>query len=240
MSNQGAAPPPVGRGKSGSGTNTCLLAAGIGCATVVLLAFIVVIAGFFLARSAVRAVVAEYTDSEPIDLPTVTVSEEEREAVKEQFDAFQQDLGEGVVTEPLTLTETEVNALIRYHPDFEEIQDNVYVAFEDGLVKGQISLPLDMISHMPLVGGLVEGRYLNGTGTFNIDVSAGRLVVRPEEIEVRGEPLPDQLMNELRGQNLLADIDHDPELARRIGQLESIEVGDGVITFVPRTDGTTQ
>ena len=240
MSNQGAAPPPVGRGKSGSGVNTCLLAAGIGCATVVLLAFVIVIAGFFLARSAVRTVVAEYTDSEPIDLPTVTISDEERESLQERFDAFQEDLAEGIATEPLTLTETEANALIRYHPDFDEIQDNVYVTFKDGFVQGQISLPLEMFSHLPLVGGLVEGRYLNGTGTFNIDVSAGRLVVRPVEIEVRGEPLPDQLMNELRGQNLLADIDHDPELVQKIGQLESIEVGDGVITFVPRTDGTTQ
>jgi len=213
--------------------------AGIGCASLIIVTFVVVIAGFFIARSAFRSVVAEYADTDPMVLPTVEASDDERAAVQAQFDAFQEALMQGTEVSALTLTEDEANILIRFHPDLEALRDNIYVKFEEGVVRGDVSIPLDHFEHIPVIGGLVSGHYLNGSGTFSLQVANGRLEVHPVGIEVRGETLPDEFMNELRSINLFDRLDQDHDVARKIQRLDRIEIHDGSITFVPKTAGLT-
>ena len=60
------------------------------------------------------------------------------------------------------------------------------------------------------------------------------LVVTLDSASVKGDPLPGWIVDKMREQNLAKDLYDRPQNAGLIARLESIEVGDGRITIVPR------
>lgn len=220
--NPAAEPPKAGHG--------CFF---YGCITAIVLAVLLLIAlglGSYFGYQAYLRLVNQYTSPTPVTLPKVEIPQEERKALIDRIEAFKKALDEGEETEPLILTGDELNVWIA---EKSEMEDRVYFVLEGDKLKGQISFPL---GETGLPG--VKGRYLNGQATFRASLQDGKLDVRAEAIEVNGKPLSQQLLTSLGSTNLAEDAFKEPENARVLNQLESLQIKDGklVITAKPVKD----
>ena len=81
---------------------------------------------------------------------------------------------------------------------------------------------------------MFKGRYLNGEADLKASLKDGVLIVTLDSIEVNGKKPPDEIMNEMRKQNLAKDAYKDAKNAEMIRKLESLEVKDGKIILKVR------
>jgi hypothetical protein len=79
-----------------------------------------------------------------------------------------------------------------------------------------------------------KGRYLNGSATFNLSFSNGVLWVAPQTIIVKGRPLPEAFMQEIRKQNLAAALANEPAAVVVLQGLQDIRVKEGKLVAVPK------
>jgi len=206
----------------------CWKYGAIGCAVALVLAVVVGIIAFWGVRRFVTNLTEQYTATTPMELPRVEAREDEGEAVVERVDAFTGALKHHGTPQPLVLTARDINILINRHPDWKALAGKVFVSIEDDKISGQTSIPLDGL------GKLFAGRYLNGSASFRVEMTAGRLLVFIESVTVGGEPLPEELVNALKAENLAKDVNKQPESRAVLQQLESITVRDGRLTIVPK------
>jgi hypothetical protein len=218
-------------GSAGGGSGrSCLL---YGCLTLVVLMIAVAVGAFFAGRYAmnrVAAFVEQYTETAPMTMAVAEMSTEDYEGLEGRLKTFQAGLKEGKRVEPLVLTGRELNALIARKPELEGWRDRLHVDFEGSQVKGQVSLPLDELAKFPGLSRLA-GRFLNGTAILNVKLEQGRLDVRVDSLEVKGQALPDEVLSQLRLHNLAQDLEKNQALSETLGQLSSIEVADGEVTI---------
>lgn len=191
-----------------------------GCLTSLILFLVICLMGVLAVRW-IRNQISGFTDNAPMTLPKVEMAETEYKALDQRVKTFGDALEQGKSTEPLVLTERELNALLAGKPNMKTLADKVYVSLNDNQVRGQISIPLGGL------GWLAKGRYLNGEATFHVALQNGVLIVTAEEVKVQGKALPETLMKEVRKENLAKDAYRDAESAAAIGKLESIEVQNG-------------
>lgn len=206
-----------------SNEGNCLL---YGCVSLVILGIIASLGvgfGMYYFYTQVRD---KFTDDTPIELPVVEISDAERDAVIARVDTWTEALEEDGERVPLILTERDVNVLIQHHEDLEVLNGKVYVSINDSVITGEVSIPLDEIPGF-------SGRYFNGSADFEIELSNGRLSVYATAASVKGEPIPDEVMEQFSNENLAKNLDNDPDTKEMIEQIESIEVKDDVITIVP-------
>lgn len=200
-----------------------------GCLTLVLLVLVAALGLYFGTRYVVNQMVAKYTEASPMALPKVDASPTEISALQERVKAFKTAIAEGKQAEPLALTEREVNALIAGDADFSGLKDKIYVSLEGNQVKGQVSIPLDKF---PI--GKVKGRYLNGSAVFNVSMDNGVLIVTMQSLEVKGNPVPEQVMAGLRQQNMAQEAYKDARQAEVLRKLESVAIRDGRLEIKAR------
>lgn len=206
----------------------CWKFVAIGCACVFLVA---AIGGFFAYRGIrgfISGVTEKYTFAAPMELPTVDMPEDEAAAVLDRVGAFTEALKQNAAPSPLILTSREINLLINRHPNWKEMAGKVYVTIEEDRIKGQTSIPLDEL------GSLFEGRHLNGSAVFRIDMAAGRLLLFLDSVEVGGEPIPEEFMSAMRAKNLAEEANKEPNVIAVLEKLESITVRDGSLIIVPK------
>jgi hypothetical protein len=196
-----------------------------GCIFALILAALIVITLGILAYVGYRFVsrtIVQYTDTAPMALPAPTLPEEEVQALKGRVDAFRKAVDEGQDA-TLTMTGEELNALINSDPDF---QGRVAVDIEGDQLKGQVSIPF----HFPGLGQ----RYANGKASLKASIDDGLLIVRMQDFEIPGRPLPKQVLDQFRAENLAKNAYDDPEQAETLRKIEKLEVKDGKITIHAR------
>lgn len=177
---------------------------------------------YFAARYAVNQL-ARFTQAAPMSLPKVEMAEEELTRLRDRVESFRKAVVEQRAAEPLVLTEREINALIGSDPVFADLKGRVYVSLLGDQIKGQVSIPLDT--------GPLKGRYLNGEAAFLVSLANGVLFVTVKSMQVGNDPLPEPFLQGLRQQNLAQALNHDPQQAAALSQLESLEVKDGKLTI---------
>lgn len=244
---------PSQTGSSGK----CLL---YGCLGVFVAGLLMIVLAGFGVYFAVQRQVEAYTSNAPMELPTVEYSDEDLQALESKIETFRKTLatedvettdggkadgdaeadveagesatdGEAESAQPdapqpappreLVLTADDINALVAKE---EKLAGRVFFEITDGKLTGDISVPVD--SFVP--GS--KGRYFNGSGTFDVSLDEGVLMVRLDQAELKGEPLPEALMGELRKQNLAKDVYKDQRNAEMIGRFDQIRIeGDKII-----------
>ena len=204
-----------------------------GCLSLVVVVVLGLGAVYFGLRYVANQAIQKYTDSGPMTLPKVEVTVEEAAAVQQRFKTFQSAIKDGTPTEPLVLSEKEINALIAGAPDFAKFKDKVYVSLDANQIKGQISWPLDELP-VPWIARLAKGRYLNGGAGLNVSMKNGLLLVTLQSLEVKGETVPEQFLAGLRQQNLAQEVYKEAKNVETLAKLESIEVKDGKIEVKAR------
>jgi hypothetical protein len=126
----------------------------------------------------------------------------------------------------LALSAADLNTLIARNP---QLKNKLFVKIEDGVVSGDISLPLDDF----LPGG--KGRFFNGSGSFAVTLDNGVLSVKLVDAMVNGQPIPAAILSEFRKQNLASEFQRDAKISRTIRKFDSIQVADDrvILTLKP-------
>ncbi len=238
--------PPSGPPTSSS-NGRCLL---LGCVGVFITGIMLILCAGFGTYFAVRKQVEKFTATAPNDLPTIEYSEEKLAELENRIESFQSQLADEkaeaeevvasdevaaekvaeatdeIVVEPalpkeLVLSADDINALITAQ---ESLRGKLFVKIAEDKVSGEISIPVE--SFVP--GS--KGRFLNGSATFDVRLDDGVLVVTVESAEIKGEPLPESIMQAIRKENLAKDVYRDEANAKMIRRFESIRVeGDKII-----------
>ena len=205
-----------------------------GCITVLVVAVLLGIAGFFAVRyglSKFAAFVTQYTETSPGTLPSVQASPAEYAELNKRVTAFNDALATRKAAPPLVLTGDEINALIANDPAWKQLKGKLYVMIEGDQIKGQVGMPMDDgLAQLPGLSRL-KGRFLNGSASLKISLQGGTLFVTMQSLQVKGQSPPENIMAQLRARNLAQNIYNDPKNAETIRNLESIEVKDGKITI---------
>jgi hypothetical protein len=176
-----------------------------------------------------KNLVDQFTESEPVLLPRVTLSRSAMDELRDRIERFGEAVEQGRSTEPLVLSADEVNALIVTDPVAAAFRNRLFVIMEGDQLTAQITIPADEIGLTSL-----RGRYINATGTFDIALKDGTLWVTAGSLSAKGGDMPETLMRQLRGQNLASRINSDPRSSRGVAQLDDIHIKDGRLVLVPR------
>jgi hypothetical protein len=199
-----------------------------GCITsVVLLA--IVLGALLVGLHYVKKMVNRFTDNKPMELPTLQMSKAEIDQVKQRFESFEQEVSGQRATKPLVLTADDINALIASSSDPQALKGKLYVSIEGDQVKGEVSVPLQEVGL-----SMFKGRYLNGSATFNLGFREGALIVTPSTLIVKGSPVPEAYMQEIRKQNFAASLTNELASAAMLHGLQEIQVKEGKVVIVPK------
>lgn len=204
-----------------------------GCLTLAILSLAVLVGGglglYFLYQKA-EAFVDEYAGTEPMELPAVRYTEQDREGLEERVHIFADALAEGKPTVPLVLKGEDLNMLLASSADLKALADGVRLQVEGDEVQGMVSLKLG-----DLGAPFFKDRYLNGEASFNVSLADGRLTVSPSKVVVNGKALPEEYLAAIRQQNFAESVNQNPEVMKTLEKLETIEVKDGVVKVVPKS-----
>ena len=207
-----------------------------GCVTSLILLFVLALGLFFGARYGLKwlnGMVAQYTDTSPMTLPVVELPPEEMNALLARVTAFSDALDNHTDAAPLILTGPQANALLATQPVLAAYKGKFFVSFEGGQARAQISLPLDAMPKLPMVD--TRGRYLNGSGAFNLAITNGLLSVSLTSLEVKGKPAPAQFLAAFQNQNLAERANKGPNAAV-FSQIESLQVTNDTLVIQPKND----
>jgi hypothetical protein len=177
----------------------------------------------------VRKLVYSFTDTQPMALPALQMSQTEIEKVKQRFEAFRTAVREQRPTKPLELNSDEINALIASGTGQQGLKGRFYVHLEGSQLQSEVSLPLQDLGLK-----MFKGRYLNGSATFDLALHNGVPFVSAQSILVKGKPLPEMYMKEIRKENLAAGLLNDPDTVAVLKRLQEVQVQDGKLVIVPK------
>jgi hypothetical protein len=208
---------PAGRG--------CLFWGGIIAGILLLLGLL---AGYATFRY-LRSVVLNYTDTKPIEMPVVRLSDTEITNLQQRVDHFDKALEKDRPVEPLVLSADEINAMIANANKTNPVPVRFYVSFNDDRLQAQLSIPMDNIGP-----GMLKGRYFNGSGDFTVSLQNGRLMLNVKSLSVKGKPLPEQFMQSVRTQNIADTWTNDVEFTQSLEKLREIKIEGGKLFVIPR------
>jgi hypothetical protein len=203
----------------------CLFYGGI--ALVVLLLFILVAA--LVGAHMARKMLNEYTDAQPMVLPTSTLPASQADEAVSRVKAFEQAVGARRATPPLELNADQINALIATDPRYHGLKGKVWVALDGDKVKGTVSLPMTQFGM-----GMFRGRFLNAEVTLVVAFQNGLLQIIPDAITVKGKPLPGIYMNKIRQQEFARELTQNPGFLSAAERLQNIEIKDGKLIITTK------
>ncbi|HVU99790.1 MAG TPA: hypothetical protein VHH88_00415 [Verrucomicrobiae bacterium] len=186
------------------------------------------LAGLIIGGIYAKNMLERFTDSAPAPLPKVEMPAAQAEELHKRVNAFSDAVRSAQPTEPLVLNSDELNELVATDPDLRQFKGKVFLQLEGDKIHGQISLPMEQLG-LPLF----HGRYLNSTGTFLVSLHKGTLRLSAEELSVKGKPVPDKYMRQIRSVNLAQDLDNDPHASAGLNRLKSIEIKDSKLIITP-------
>ena len=195
-----------------------------GCAIPLMAFLILMVIASFLGFRFLKGQLQKFTSDEPAALPVVEMSAEELAEVETRVNDFKESLEEGESSTDLVLTADEINALINSQP---QLKGRLFVTIKDGRIAGDVSIPTDF-----LPGG--KGRFFNASGTFDVTLENGVLIVTLASATVQGNPVPAEFIEQMRGENLARDAYNDPEVAETLRKFESLTIVDDKIILTPR------
>ncbi|TWU41780.1 hypothetical protein Poly41_00720 [Novipirellula artificiosorum] len=169
--------------------------------------------------------VEKYTASEPVLIPSIQYAPEKIKQLETHLETFAKTV-ESAPTEAqdLVLSSDDINALISRN---EKLKGKVHLAIRDGQMVGDISVPMDN-----LPGG--SGRYFNAKVTFHVSLENGVLIITLSNAEVKGEPVPQSMVDAIANKNLAKEIYKDPEAAKWLSRFERLRIDKDRLVLTPR------
>ncbi|MFP6582495.1 MAG: hypothetical protein VCD00_08035 [Candidatus Hydrogenedentota bacterium] len=197
------------------------------------LAMVVIIALSIVVPPVMQGIVKNYTDESPVVFDVVAMSEEERDAVDARLETFEAALESSEDVEPLELTEHEINGLIGGD---EEMKEEVLIAFEDGFIAVNMSLPIDSDLQIGPWSSSMQGRYLNGVAILDPQVTSDGLVLELQDFLVREESVPRWMLSLLQDEINRQEWLTSQDIRDTISRLERIAVEGDELVLYPKNE----
>lgn len=185
------------------------------------LAIVVGVAAYIGYRKAVKFT-EQFAQRQPLALPVVRYSDAEHAALTNRIEAFLAGARIRRTNAQLSLTANDLNAMISR----SLFSNHVHVAFQDGKVRGRLSVPFEQMG-MPLF----SGRYLNGEGVISVGCYHGALVVNLQEVSVGGLALPKHYLDWIQKQNFARNIGTNTLTQASLDQVARVGVVNGQLIF---------
>lgn len=197
------------------------------------LAMVIIIALSIVVPPIMQGVVENYTDEAPMDFDVVVMSEEERDAVDARLETFEAALEFDEDVAPLELTEYELNGLIGGD---EEMKDEVLIAFEDGFIAVNMSLPIVSDLEIGPWSSAMQGRYLNGVAILDPQVTSDGLMLGLQDFMVRKESVPRWMLSLLQDEINRQEWLQSADVRDTISRLERIAVEGDELVLYPKNE----
>ena len=195
-----------------------------GCLTAIALIVAGSFAVYFLVKSAINTLVMNYTVSAPAELPRSSVPEEQFRQLEARVGAFRQVInGDSVSPAELSLSGSDVNALIENDPDLKEVKGLAWVDIRDDRIRAKVNLPLDSAGF--------PGRFVVGEGEVSIMLERGILDIRLQQLALNGSAVPEEIMTEVRKENLAAGLYKKESNLDFLKKIDRIEVKNSLVTL---------
>lgn len=186
----------------------------------------------FLGLRQVVNAVASVAEDNPRKFPEVPVATVDEVAslekrLKDYSDAMKT---EHPPTEPLELSEMEVNQLINSNASLKGM---VYIDFEPDLIKGEVSIPLDNFTTQ---FKKLRGKYLNGEVELTAEItSQGFLDVHLKKLKAgNGKQVDANVMAQLGKENMARDVNNDKEMVELLSKIEKLDILKDKVRLVPK------
>lgn len=225
----GMGPPP--EGGSGKKTSACC---GIGCLSLIVLTVVLVIGGISFGKKKLGEWADTYTSDQAVELVLPRIDQAEIDVATKRYDTFKAAMEKGAADEPLILSENGLNALLQHHPDFSALSKSAVATIESDLLSINSSFDLDSINiPFDFIAERVKGKYFNGDVTVRLDSVAGRPAMYLENIGVGDKEIPQVVIDSLRSENLLKEIDSNPEMKKAFGKIKELKIENNQLIVVP-------
>ncbi len=231
MSNfeQNVASIPAKEVKSGGMGKCC----GIGCFIVLLVIGGLCAGAFYWAKNTITDLTEE--KAVPIEAPQSTP--QQVSDVFTRFDSFRDAMASGKPSGPLLLSDQDINLLMYHHSNFEAISGKSQVKIEDDQLSAKISLKLDEFPELiavPVLGGMLKGRYVNGDAAVSLSLQAGKPAVFLEGLSVNGMTIPPEIIKDLKKENLLKNLGEDENFSKIFEKIEEIKIEGNNLHIIPK------
>lgn len=208
-----------------------------GCLTFILIVIGLLVGTYFGTRYAVKKLVATFTDSAPVAVPSISLTSAElTRRADELRTQFQQAQGR-----ELALEGTDLNVLLRQdRPAMQFLSNRVHLSLETNLVKAAVSLPLDEFAPWRqattrLMASSLKNRYLNASIYFAPVLTNGQLQIELKDVQVRGNSLPVEFVSKLSLNETTKEANVNPTVRGVLDHLSGLAVEDGrlILRFKP-------
>jgi hypothetical protein len=204
----------------------CLFYTGIALG----LSVVVLIIASYLGYRWAKSEIDQFTDNQPMPVPTVQMPQAELDALRTRIKNFAEAVEQNQPTDPLAFTADEANALIAATPELVTVRGHLHFDFQGSNVLAQFSVPAEDLGLRPL-----KGRYVNASGTFRVALTNGLLNVNAQSLSAKGAPFADTFLNRIKPQNFAYKLDQDPQAKSVLGKLEDVRVADDKLILVPKS-----
>lgn len=194
-----------------------------GCLTTVVAVLISLVVIYFVATRAVRRAVETYATSSPITLPVSTISHEQYLEVRQRIEKFRDAVANEKASEALVLSSQDFNAILQHDPQFQGMTG--FVTFENGKMLIRGSVPLEPFGYKNL--------YLSGSAKLRFSVTTDAPEVKLDELLIGDRQLPGELMDQLRGKNLVGALTEQPGGKDFWKRIDRIEIAGDSMTLYP-------
>ena len=184
-------------------------------------------AGIGIATYAMVKYAKGFTSDSPVEIPVYEPVAGEYESVQERIEEFKNAVEGGTSGVELILTGNDINAIIASDEDLAELRGKAYVKIEDDKITVDVSMPLEWIPWF-------SGRYLNGSAVIKASMESGLLFVVLDQVKVNGEPLPEEFMGQLLGENLAKNMYKAKYKRDIISKVKAVRVEDGRLILVSK------
>jgi len=197
-----------------------------GCLSLVVLVLVLLLTGYLTIRYVLNTGIEAYTDSSPEQFEPVAISQTERDGLLKRVGEFNEAKGKTNQPVQLTLTDQEINALIAEGKDNEGLRDRVRVKLNGDELMARATIPLEQFSGYPFMSHL-KGRHLNISFGVGVALEDGIAKVEIVSAEVKGTPMPKEILDALKNQTAFQKALNNPEIRKKLNQLDWIKIKDG-------------
>ena len=193
---------PNFRTKGGGGCSPVWLG---GCLIVLVTGLAILVGGIFFVKSSLNKMGSALLSDAPLELPPMPLDEAQRSAFLARFAEFETAVNNGTAKEAFALTGPELNLVLPQFTNNGDTARYLFMNIADSRLSAQVCLPADKVDILTTLIKNAKGKYVNLKGTFTVSLLNGRLVVFLDTAEIKGEPVSDTFMTEIRKKNLAED-----------------------------------
>lgn len=183
-----------------------------GCLIMIIICIIAGICIFIVYRKVSNAV-SQFTSETPVEIAKVEYSPQEKAEADKKVKSFIDDLKKGESAEA-EFTDRELNI---YLDSQKDTKGKVILSFEGNKIKSTLNVPLKGIP-------VVDGRYLVGDAEFKVNCDDGKLNIKLESLESKGEKVPAEAIKDFTSQNLADHLYNNPKIAPMVKRIKTIKM----------------